>query len=150
MRFILALTHVHVERHIWIGWILSMSSNPLFSWNNVFVSAIARPLPCRETKRRKRLDLAYWPWRFQNGLYIASRNNSNLDVSSYNTSWETELLGAVCKAQSLLGAGHVLGLWQMILEPTWWLFAGPHLCISLAGLEQRREREWEQEYEPKR
>ena len=153
---ILVLTLVDAKRHVWIGWIPPTLSDPLFPQSDVFVDAITGPSPCRETRRQKGLDLAYWPRRFWNDPHIAGRNNSNLSVSSYHTGWETKLLGVICEVWSSLGAGHIFGPWQMILGPTWWLSAGSRLYISPAGLEQRREREWEREpkpereYEPKR
>ena len=108
-----------------------------------FVVAIAGPSARGETRRQKGLDLAYWPRRFRNGPHIAGRTDSNLDVSSFNTGRETEPLGAVRKVRSLLGAGHILGPWRMILGPTWWLSAGSRPCISPAGLKRRQERERE-------
>ena len=111
-------------------------------------------MPCGETRWQRGLHLIYWPPRFWNSLYIAGRNNNNLGISSYNISCETKHLGAVCGVRSLPGAGHVLGLWRTIEGPTWWFFAGHCPCISLAGLERRRERrrerEWEQEPKPER
>ena len=83
-----------------------------------FVSAIAGLLPCRKTRQQKRLDLGHWPRRFQNGPYIVGKNDSNLDVSSYNTSCKTKSLRVICRVQSLLGAGHVSSSWQIILRPT--------------------------------
>ena len=120
-----------------------MLSNPLFSWSNAFVGAIARPSPCRETRQQKGLDLAHWPQRFRNSPYIVGRNDSNLDVSSPNTGRETKSLEAVRRIQSSLGTGRAFDLWPIILRPTWWLSAGFRSCISLADLERRRERELE-------
>ena len=78
--------------------------------SNAFVSAIAKPLPCRETRRQKGLDLAYWPLQFRNDPYIAGRNNSNLGMSSHNIGRKTKPLGAIRGVRSLPEAGHVLGL----------------------------------------
>ena len=64
-------------------WISFTLSDPRF-WSNAFVGVIARLLLCRETRWQKDRDLAYWPRRFQNSLYIASKNNSNQGVNSYN------------------------------------------------------------------
>ena len=78
--------------------------------SDVFVSAIAGLLLRGETRRQKGLDLAHWPWQFQNNHHIAGRNDSNLDVSFYDIGRETEPLGAICKVQSLLRACHILNL----------------------------------------
>ena len=40
-------------------------------------------------------------------------------MNSYNASQKTKLLETACRIQSLLGAGHVFDLWQIILKPTW-------------------------------
>ena len=86
-----------------------MSLDP-WLWSNVFVSDIARLLPCGETRQQKGLNLAYWPWRFRNGLHIASKNDSSLGESSHNTNRKTKPLGAAHGVRSLPGADHVLGL----------------------------------------
>ena len=85
-------------------------SSDLRPWSNAFVGAIAGPLPRGETGQQKGFDLAYWPRQFLNDSHIAGRNNSNLDVSSYNTNLETKLLGATHKMRNSLGAGYIIGL----------------------------------------
>ena len=52
--------------------------------NNAFVDTIAKLLLYKEIKRQKRFGLAYWPCQFLNNPYIASKNNSSLDISFYN------------------------------------------------------------------
>ena len=79
--------------------------------SNVFIDAIAGLLPCGEMRQQKELDLAYWRQQFQNGLYIAGKNNSSLNGSSHNTSRETEPLRVTYGVWSLLRAGHMFGFW---------------------------------------
>ena len=62
----------------------------LWPWSNTFIGIIARPSPGRETKWQKEFDMAYWLWRFRNSPYIASRTDSNPDVSFPNTGRKTK------------------------------------------------------------
>ena len=71
-------------------------------------------------------------------------------MSSSNKRWGTDPWEAARRLRSLFAASYALGLRQMILGPSWWLSAGPHLCTTLACLEQEREPEQEQGFELER
>lgn len=43
--------------------------------------------------------------------------------------------------RNVFETGHLLGLKQMILSPTWWLFISLHLYINPVGLEQESKPE---------
>ena len=43
-------------------------------------------------------------------FHIIDKNNDNINVNSYNTSWETKLLKAICKVWILLETKHALSL----------------------------------------
>ena len=82
-----------------------------------------------KTKLQIEFGFVFWPYRFWNNLYIASKTNRISYVIYHNKGPETKSSKAYYKfvmLKELFDIRPIIGLKKTILRPIFWLYIGLH------------------------